>query len=200
MYVVGYMSFWPCLGSWSNFKAIKQITRQSLSREILLLLDWAFFFFSLQRFTQTLFLFLESWKTREVPAPAQPRGKLQEPRVFSVKGSSFHTKNTDIVCHQPQATLQGVGWLARSLQQLGPKSPCCVPGWGLLGTTAGGRQPSFMLLLLPLWILQWDGKGLLSWSLLLCSRRTGTRCHQPTQLASTHQYDLTHSLPAPALH
>lgn len=64
------------------------------------------------------------------------------PEGYQQKGSSFCTKNTDIVCCQPQAALRGASWLTRSLRQLGPKSPHRVPGWGLLGTAAGRGQPS----------------------------------------------------------
>lgn len=44
MFSMGHMSFWCCLGSGSDFKARKQIIRQSPSREILFL-DFFFFFF-----------------------------------------------------------------------------------------------------------------------------------------------------------
>lgn len=89
-------------------------------------------------------MLLGSWRTRRVSTLAQPQSKLHEPRELSAKGSSFCTKNTDIVCRQPRAALQGAGWLGRSLQQLGPKSLRCLPGWGLQGTAAGGGQPSCM--------------------------------------------------------
>lgn len=61
---------------------------------------------------------------------------------YQQKGSSFCTKNTDIVCRQPRAALRGASWLTRSLRQLGPESPHRVPGWGLLRTAAGRGQPS----------------------------------------------------------
>jgi len=142
------MCFCRWLGSWSNFKARKQIIGQTRSREILLLLmDIFFFFFKKKRTPQTLFLFLGSWRAQKVPAPAQPQSKLREPRGLSAKGSSFCTKNMDIVCRRPRAALRGVGWLTRSLQQLGPKISCRVPGWGLLGTAAGGGQ--FFCMLAP---------------------------------------------------
>lgn len=149
--------------------------------------------------TQALFLLLDSWRGRRVPAPAQPQSKLHKPGGLSAKRSSFCTKNTDIVYRLPPGSPQGSG-LACS-QPAAAAAQDLMPG-ARLGLT---RDGSWQGTVLPCtssfpcpWILQWDGEGPPSCSLLLCSRGTGTRCHQPTRLVSTHQYALTPSI-APSL-